>query len=195
MITLFTFKLSFTIKSFVFNELHVKSVDVVIVSCFVPISSIILVVPTTKLPVISTFPSKVPPVSSTLLPSSVMILVVPTTKLPVISTFPSIVPPVSSTLLPGSVMILVVPTTKSPVISTLPDIEPPVSSNLLSNADCNPAVCVMDKPLSCMVSCFPCYASSTSPIIGRVIVSTVIEPLTSRSPIILKGKMNAFAFA
>jgi len=102
---------------------------------------------------------------------------------------------ISSCFVPISEIILVVPKTKLLVISTSPSIVPPVSSNLLSNADCNPAVCVMDKPLSCMVSCFPCYASSTSPIIGRVIVSTVIEPLTSRSPIILKGKMNAFAFA
>jgi hypothetical protein len=45
-------------------EFKVKSVSVVISSCFVPISVMILVAPTTKSPVMDTLPDIIPPVSS-----------------------------------------------------------------------------------------------------------------------------------
>ena len=88
---------------------------------------------------------------------------------------------ISYCFVPISVMIYVVPTNKPPVIDTIPFIEPPVSSILLSKASCNPAVFAMVEPLSCMVSCFPCIVSSTSPISGNVMfVFTSNEPLMIR---------------
>ena len=70
---------------------------------------------------------------------------------------------------PNSSIISVVKTSKIPEISTFLIIGPPVSSYLLSNAVCNPSVFAMVKSPSCIVSCFPCNVSSTSPISGNVL--------------------------
>jgi len=89
-----------------------------IVGCFVPNSVMMLVVPTTKSPVIFTFPLIVPPVSSYVLsnavcnPSDFAMVKQPSS---IVSCFVSI-----------SVMILVVPTNNPPVIFTSPLIVPPV---------------------------------------------------------------------
>ena len=55
----------------VLNELHDKSIAVVISSCFVPISVMTFTPSTTKSPVICTFPVIEPPVSSNLLSNAV----------------------------------------------------------------------------------------------------------------------------
>ena len=81
-------------------------------SCFVPISSIIFVVPTTKSPVIDTSPSIEPPVSLYLLSNAACNpLVLAIVKSPSF---------ISSCFVPISSIILVVPTDKSPVIDTSP---------------------------------------------------------------------------
>ena len=73
-----------------------------------------------------------------------------------------------------------------PVISTSPLIVPPVSAYLLSKASCNPLVLAMVKSPSCIVSCFPCIVSSTSPISGNVMfVFTSNEPLMIKLLLIL----------
>ena len=130
-----------------------------------------LVVPTTKSPVISTFPVIVPPVSSYLLSIAVCNpLVLAMVKFPsfISSCFvpiyvcnPFVLAKVKS---PSSMVSYFVPisvnsftpsTKRKPNTSTLPVIAPPVSSYLLSNTVCNPDVFAMVKSPSCIVSCFP----------------------------------------
>ena len=54
-----------------------------------------------------------------------------------------------------------------------------ISVDKVVNVVSKPLIFVVDSPLSLIVACFPCIASSTSPIIGSVIpVFTSTEPLT-----------------
>ena len=94
-----------------------------IVGCFVPISVITLVVPITKSPVMDTFPSIVPPVSSYLLSNAVCNpLVFAIVKSPSC---------ISSCFVPISVKRFVVPTKNE-----VPSMESPVISPVVEKSPC-----------------------------------------------------------
>ena len=121
-------------------EFEIKSVSVVISSCFVPISVMILVAPTTKSPVMDTLPDIVPPVSSDLLSNA--------------DCNPFVFAMVKS---PSSMVSCLSSNADcNPSVFAMVKLPSAISSCLSSNADCNPPVFAMAKSPSSIVSClFP----------------------------------------
>jgi hypothetical protein len=145
-------------------EFEIKSVSVVISSCFVPISVMILVAPTTKSPVMDTLPDIVPPVSSYLLsnadcnPFVFAMVKSPSSMVSCLSSNTDCNPFVFAMVkLPSSMVSCLSSNADcNPSVFAMVKLPSAISSCLSSNADCNPPVFAMAKSPSSIVSClFP----------------------------------------
>jgi hypothetical protein len=153
-------------------EFEIKSVSVVISSCFVPISVMILVAPTTKSPVMDTLPDIVPPVSSYLLsnadcnPFVFAMVKSPSSMVSCLSSNTDCNPFVFAMVkLPSSMVSCLSSNADcNPSVFAMVKLPSAISSCLSSNADCNPPVFAMAKSPSSIVSCLSSNADCNPPV-------------------------------